>query len=485
MPGKRATAWFAVVAVALAAAAAARLLWPGCLPAGRSHQRPPASAAAPSGQDEAPAFLEPGRTEVIRSTTPRDSPDWSLLVQAVADPKRRSRALEESLTRPDLIPWLLERLESAEFAEQDARPIGLLLRGVLSHWERLPAPAELEREPFMDRVIRAGAATDRSASAVAFAWRKQRFLSTRHRPWVNAARPAALDGLTAQQPGAARADLFLAVLEDVLRAHLESDLHEVVAGHLQDPSMRVRILAYRLYFGAEGASDWYSALASFDQVTAEERAQLAEAIAREVPPADAAELLLMLEARFGSEEEFLGAWHKLAARSPASVGGVYQALLGDPGARSAGDGQWADAGEHPGLRLGAMDREADLRRDLLLAYMVGTLANGVDGTQVFAEAAEWDWNPSVRSAAWEHMARLGGSKQQAIALELLSRPGYLDSMRLPGVPDDTLFLPTMQHLAQTVPYTELWRLRHALEGMELSADNRQQLEAILAGRVPE
>lgn len=504
--------WRWIATVVLAAALAAAVLF-------ISTRRAVPPLSVPQGHGAAPG-------ERIRSATapvqlheagarfPSADPAAALepladLLEALDDPDATAADLDRVLQREDLILWLLARLETGDLAPEEIPLVGNLVRTVLTVWASLPYEPPLDREEFLGRALRAGSLADPSAAAVEFAWRGQRLLSTRHLRMVEGVRPATIDGLKRpdplvampdlgahlppglveslqrSDPGAARADMFLALLEDVLRAHIESGVPEAVVPYLSDPSARVRALACRLYYGSGLSGGWPQALESFPGLTREERASLARSMAEELPPEEAAELLLVLASRFGPYETFSEAWNVVACRSPDAVEWAYDILSGDKGAQREAQELWAGSDLDPFARHSLMGQEARLRSDLLTARYLADSLGGSSATPAavsfFSRAAESEWNPLARATAWVYLAKSSAPGAAERALDLLVRPGYARSVQVDGTGHSRLML-GLEAMASNMAPAELWRLEQALHLVELPADQKTALLDIITRR---
>ncbi len=443
-------------------------------------------AAAPRPSAGAPAAAGPAAGGSLRTQrTPGTSAaalDLGLL-ERVHQREGRGAAIEAALRRPELPAWVLERLEREDFPPERRRSLAWLLRAVLTVWDELPAPAPAPRDPYLARVVAAGAGSDRSAAVVRLCWSRQRLLSADHLGLVQAARPADLE-LPDGAEGAERAAMHLALLEDAWRGCLERGLDAAVLEGLEDPSRAVRQLARRLWFATERSGGWKEALLLLSGWPHEEQADLLAAMAAAAPPEEA--LAALTAAEFAPQERagFLGAWIELARRAPERVSDRYAELLAS-GQRAVlpQPRGWGDTGPDadPALALEDVLREGRGRNHLLTA---GLLAGGATGRTDWGrvEDAAWmEWNPVVRSTAWRALTG-GGPPAAATALQQLMDPSWVDGARLPGVEDDGHLMPGLVALASTLPSGRLGDLERGAAGLRLAEEQAAELRRLLEER---
>lgn len=458
---------------------------------GRSGERP----VPPAGGSERTLAAELTPAEPARAAGAREalpavagvSRATEDLLERLHDRAGRNAALEEALADPELARWLLARLEQADFPSTRKRELGWLLRGVLTVWAELPAPPPWSRAEYLALVVAAGARHDRPADAIAFAWERQRLLDAEQLPLVETARPERIDGLQPHEDGAARASMFLVLLEDALRCQLERGFVTVVLRYCEDPSPAVRALAWRLWSADERSGGWEAAIERMADLGPQERLAIAREIAQIDPPERAAELLREAELRWGPEGGFLPAWVDLGGRRPDLVGKVYADLLqaGQLGAMPEGDyllDPALDPGDHQ-LQADVF-REGRGRANLLTAYLVTAEHAGCLDWELIGDAVLRDWNPIVRDAAWTSLAGSGVDGAAAEAYQHLLDPGWREAARIPGVPGDGHLVPGLQALAGSLvePHA-LLGLRGLLDQLEIGAEERAGLVASIDERL--
>ncbi len=370
---------------------------------------------------------------------------WEEVVGKLNDrTEERARTLEDSLARPDLIPWLLQRLERADFPSAWVRPLGYLLRGVLTVWNRLSQDPPLDHEGFLRRVVAAGAAADPSAEVVRFAWAKQRFLSPAEQPLVDAARPPDLARPAERKnttpgwslPGSfaglrPKSRMFLALLEDLLSSYLDRGRLQPVEAYLQDRDEPVRVLALKLLLTRKKVEDWTVLWEEVAALSRAARRDLAGVLVREWPPQKAAALLQAWQAQLSEKgESYLASWMVLAGRSSAVVDEVLRNEL-DSLAPPGDLRQISLAGSTPGDQAQQFraSQEGRMRLELIAALSAARDASGNEvpvDAGIFEDAARRDWNPWVRQAAWDALTRRPGGGTRALAL--LQDAGFRSSV---------------------------------------------------------
>ncbi|MBL7009365.1 MAG: hypothetical protein ISR76_10225 [Planctomycetes bacterium] len=453
---------------------------PGELPVRFTGRRAPdressleAAAAARGGE---------GRTRL--PDQPAAGPPTDLLDQ-LHRREERGAALERALADPGLASWVLERLERVDFVSARHRELGWALRAVLTVWEDLPVAPPLERPDYLSRVVAAGARHDRAASAVAFAWSDQRLLAAEDLALVQSARPEQIDGLGSFEAGERRAAMFLALLEDVLGAHLDRGLDPVVLAYLGDPSAQVRMLARRLWFATERSGGWTAALAGIQELAREERLALMRQIAQQADLEQAVAALRLAEERFGEGQGFLPAWVDLGGREPEAVASVYAELLVSGRASVLPEGAYlVDPERDPGgfLELRDVFAEGRGRSNLLTAYLVTAENRGSVDWDLVEASSQREWNPLVRGTSWTALAGSGEADRVASAYQQLIDPDWRSSTRIPGVQNDSHLVPGLRELAQGLPVDALGEYRQALAGFRLAAEELAGLEQLLEGR---
>ncbi len=416
------------------------------------------------------------------------APDFPGLLDRLHDRAERGAALEQALHQTGMAAWVLARLEAADFPSPRKRELGWALRAVLTVWQDLPVAPELDREAYLRRVAAAGARHDRPAAAIAFAWRQQRLLHDGHLGLVQGVRPDRIDGIGAGQPGAGRASMFLALLEDVLRAKLELGQDQPVLARLEDPSAEVRMLARRLWFETERSGGWMAALAGLDALDHAEQLDLLRAIASLAEPELALEALRQAEFRAGERQGYLGAWVDLGGRRPNLVGGLYAELLE---AR-----QWAVLPEGDYLADPALDpdgyqeledvfREGRGRSNLLTAYLVSAEHSGGVDWALLADSSLQEWNPLVRGTAWSALAGNGQPEGQQAAFQHLLDPSWRSAARIPGVDTDEHLMPGLRELAAGLPADALPEYQRTLGDFRLGEAASAELDRLIQDRLAE
>ncbi|MBC8329538.1 MAG: hypothetical protein H8E31_12420 [Planctomycetes bacterium] len=395
---------------------------------------------------------------------------WEEVLQrlAIGRPDRR-RVLAANLPRPDLVPWLLARLEAGDIPrEQDHRPWVHLLRGVLDGWEERTVDPVMSRREFIRRVLNAGARHQGSQDIVYSSWEQQRFLDPSYEAIVEEARfPLPRAGVVS--------GMYLVVLEDLLRSHLEQGSQAPVLVRMEDPIQEVRSLALRLLLqaGAVRETDWLAA--AFEGLSEGERRAVADWIGAELEPERAAALLLDLQGRFRASDTFFGAWQALALRA---VGQVETALLADLAAapRSSTDEARSLSGESPGNSSPVVALVG--RTSLDHSYMVAALSiahhqgGAAADPETFLAVLDQAWNPLVRVRAWTALAGGRDAATRRIALDCLQqdRGGFLrDAGRFAGYEIGE----SLVSLARRLQGQDLRRyLDQVLPGLELKASVR-------------
>ncbi|MFQ5748350.1 MAG: hypothetical protein ACE5H3_02700 [Planctomycetota bacterium] len=414
-------------------------------------------AAGPSGRIPPVQALE--EPLVAAAATPKEESGNRQPLQSVAESLRpweavigelndragdRGRTLEETLGRPDLIPWLLQRLERADFPPAWVRPLGYLLRGVLAVWDRLPADPPLDRGECLRRIITAGAAADPSAEVVRFAWSRQRFLSPAEQPLVDGARPSDLSRPAERKsttPGWSfagtfpslrpKARMFLTLLEDLLSSYLDAGRLHPVETYLRDPDEPVRFLALKLLLTRGEVEDWTVLWEEVAALSPAARQDLAGVLVRELPPQKAAALLQAWQTELSEKgESYLAPWMVLAGRSSRAVDQVLREEL-DSLAPPEDLRQISLAGPTPNDQYQQFlaSQEGRMRMELVAALAAGKDASGnqvpVDAG-LFEDVARRDWNPWVRQAAWDALTMR--TEGRARALALLQDSGFRSSV---------------------------------------------------------
>ncbi len=380
------------------------------------------------------------------------------LLDAIAHESTRGQVIPAALARPGTAIWVLRRLEEADFHTSQARSVGWLLRGVLLLRDSLPDGLPLPLDSYLSRVFGAGSLHRSAAEAVIWAWHGIRLLDSHHEELVSNTRPSF------PAASAFHSRLHLALLEDLLRAFLEEGSGQRVEQSLQDPWPEVRSLARRLLL--EDGRSWQSIVAASSLATPTEIRVWGNALAKQLPPQEAAQALLHLEALTQAEELF-SPWSLLASRSPGAVGKAWEDLLATaavPETAPSLDSSW---------------QEGKIRQRVLLALAVG--APGDPTTRGTLDRATWqEPNPLVRISAWSALAEAADQKSRSLALARLQAPDRQEALSLGSLGTAPL-VEGLRALARTATPSQRSDLVAVLGTLGLNHEIQAELRHMLTG----
>ncbi len=425
-----------------------------------------------------------GRREGLPEPNPSEAGflPWPAVVRLLHGSRAdRLGVLEANLPRPDLIPWLLERLEAGDIPrDRGHRPWVQLMRGVIEGWEqRDPAPGMSRRE-FLRRALIAGSTHPASGTIVFWTWKGQRYLDPSFEAIVESTRePLQAGGRQASQR-------YLVVLEDLLRSHLELGQAEPVLARLEDPLPRVRGLALRLLLEAGDPVAEGGLVRCFADLPSSDQRGVAKWIGEQLPPERAAAQLLLLQDNFRDQGLLSGGWQALAYREVQLVESALLLEIERSPGPSSGAARTLEA-ERAGYKSPIADevRSTSMDQSYLIsalssAHLQGGRAASADG---YLRVLDRAWNPLVRVQAWTALAGAPDAATRSLALSCLQedRGGFL---RDAGSFASSQIGESVEKLSRLLTDEELRLLSvELLPGLELSPVVRERILDLAAHRL--
>jgi|GEM_PF-5387908 len=357
---------------------------------------------------------------VVSANTPAPHKVSAQLIKSMKVPITREVVVQS--LKNDALMRFLEQLQNPN-SSANKKNLKAQCRIYLVGFNQLPHPQH-DWPTFLHDLFAACYNNEFASEIVARALMGQNVLDEQELPLVIDIRPPLVDNAEGNHCQW-QALLFLNALDIVFPAAVKNGQSDLVIPFLKDQSSQVRFTAFKALYPKLSAKDFSQWGDFFGQLAYTEQKLLAEKIADDCLPNEAATILKSLVNRY--KLSLLGAFCKVAQRDSRAIELLLHDELGSYTSSQHGIIKSALEQHSRSMTMLKLNNEAILRKQLLNAYFaagVGKNAQAID-LSVVEWIARLDNNPLIQQQAIDFLLTINQGNSNEIANELVQEPNLI------------------------------------------------------------